>query len=55
MELPRNEGGDPTEGVGAWTVAMETDSKLTSRRGGRLQAALGDGELVPCTLHSPLS
>ena len=22
--------GDPTEGVGAWTVAMETDAKLTS-------------------------
>ena len=27
---PGAKEGDPTEEVGAWTVAMETDAKLTS-------------------------
>ena len=39
--------------VGAWTVAMETDAKLTCCKRGRFQAARGVKELVLDILHSP--
>ena len=41
----------PNRGIGAWTVAMETDSKPTRWKRGGLQATWGVEDLVPGTLH----
>ena len=46
-------GQGTNTGVGAWTVAMETEAKLTSCKRGRFQALQGVKELVLDTLHSP--
>ena len=41
----------PTEGVGAWTVAKATATKLTSRRRGGLQAPKKRGGPGACRKH----
>ena len=46
-------GQGTNRGVGAWSVAMETDAKLTSCERGRFQALRGAKELVLDTLCPP--